>query len=358
MFFPLLFLMIFPSVLCEYRRSVCNNASTYKEGSAYSTNLKRVINDLSRNAPQSSGFNTSYRGQSRNKVYGLLQYMGNISAAKCSNCSMEANSTIQELCGNDIGGQVWMDNCFLRYDNSNFISTLDTNFAFLENTQDVTQGSLTASKRITFGLLSDLIDKACLPASMRFFSGKSEYSSTMGNEKASGQVYGLVQCWRDISIKDCRNCLSQAKEALECCCYTKQGAQAMSGSCTLRNEIYPFVDPPAPPSIPPSITKSPEDFNDNNKLGEGGFGPVYKGTTRDGKQIAVKKLSARSAQGKREFINEVELVANIQHRNLVNLLGCCTERTERLLVYEYLPNKGLDTFLFGESIMNHFFLPE
>ncbi|GLJ22417.1 hypothetical protein SUGI_0421950 [Cryptomeria japonica] len=101
-----------------------------------------------------------------------------------------------------------------------------------------------------------------------------------------------------------------------------------------------------------------EDFNDNNKLGEGGFGPVYKGTTRDGKQIAVKKLSARSAQGKREFINEVELVANIQHRNLVNLLGCCTERTERLLVYEYLPNKGLDTFLFGESIMNHFFLPE
>ncbi|GLJ22414.1 hypothetical protein SUGI_0421920 [Cryptomeria japonica] len=356
--------MIFPSVLCEYRRSVRNNASTYKEGSAYSTNLKRVINDLSRNAPQSSGFNTSYRGHSPNKVYGLLQCMGNISAAKCSNCSMEANSTIQEVCGNDIGGQVWMHNCFLRYDNSNFISTLDTNFAFLENTQDVTQGNLAASKRITFGLLSDLIDKACLPASMGFFSGKSEHSSTMRNEKASGQVYGLVQCWRDISIKDCRNCFSQEKEALESCCYTKQGAHAMSGSCTLRYEIYPFVDPPAPPSIPPSlppsippsITKSPvyepspmrsnkssgrlwmilgiiigsivifagcslailrkfksavsrkpvtlvreneEDFNDNNKLGEGGFGPVYKGKTRDGNQIAVKKLSAMSAQGKR-----------------------------------------------------------
>ncbi|GLJ22415.1 hypothetical protein SUGI_0421930 [Cryptomeria japonica] len=427
--------MIFPSVLCEYRWSVCNNASTYKEGSAYSTNLKRVISDLSRNAPQSSGFNTSYRGQSPNKVYGLLQCMGNISAAKCSNCSMEANSTIQEVCGNDIGGRVWIDYCFLRYDNSNFISTLDTNFVLLENIKDVTQGNLIASKRITFGLLSDLIDLACLPASMGFFSGKNEYSSTMGNEKASGQVYGLVQCWRDISIKDCRNCLSQAKEALESCCYTKQGAQAMSASCTLRYEIYPFVDPPAPPSITPSLppqilistTKSPgyepspmrsnkssgrlwmilgiiigsivifaacslailrkfksavsrkpvtlvrenedvlqrrlfkkeqisftletlieatEDFNDNNKLGEGGFGPVYKGTTRNGKQIAVKKLSARSAQGKREFMNEVELVANIQHRNLVNLLGCCTERTERLLVYEYLPNKSLDTFLF------------
>ncbi|XP_059075272.1 cysteine-rich repeat secretory protein 38-like [Cryptomeria japonica] len=244
---------------------VCNNASTYKEGSAYSTNLKRVINDLSRNAPQSSGFNTSYRGQSPNKVYGLLQCMGNISAAKCSKCSVEANSTITENCANDIAGRVWIDHCFLRYDNSNFISTLDTNFVFQVNVKSVTQGNLIASKRITFGHLSDLIDKACRPESMGFYSGKSEYSSTMGNEKASGQVYGLVQCWRDISIKDCRNCLSQANEALKSCCYTKQGAQAMSGSCTLRYEIYPFVDPPAPPSIPPSlppsippsITKSP-----------------------------------------------------------------------------------------------------
>ncbi|KAH9317732.1 hypothetical protein KI387_019501, partial [Taxus chinensis] len=79
---------------------------------------------------------------------------------------------------------------------------------------------------------------------------------------------------------------------------------------------------------------------------EGGFGAVYKGTTRDRKEIAVKKLSARSTQGKKEFMNEVQLVAGVQHRNLVKLLGCCVEGDERLLVYEYLPNRSLDTFLF------------
>eukprot|EP01018_Ginkgo_biloba_P036593 Gb_07082 [translate_table: standard] len=83
-----------------------------------------------------------------------------------------------------------------------------------------------------------------------------------------------------------------------------------------------------------------------NKLGEGGFGPVYKGGTPDGVEIAVKKLSVRSGQGKREFLNEVKLVAKIQHRNLVKLLGSCVEGAERLLVYEYLPNKSLDTVLF------------
>eukprot|EP00253_Pinus_taeda_P022062 PITA_22062 len=95
-----------------------------------------------------------------------------------------------------------------------------------------------------------------------------------------------------------------------------------------------------------------ENFDDENKLGEGGFGAVYKGTTEDGKEIAVKKLSLTSLQGKREFMNEVELVAKIQHRNLVNLLGCCAEGSERLLVYEYLPNKSLDKILFDPNKRN------
>jgi serine/threonine protein kinase len=85
-------------------------------------------------------------------------------------------------------------------------------------------------------------------------------------------------------------------------------------------------------------------FHEGNKLGEGGFGPIYKGITSDGIEIAVKKLSLRSAQGTGEFMNEINLVAKIQHRNLVKLLGFCVDGPERLLVYEY---KSLDTFLFN-----------
>jgi len=98
-----------------------------------------------------------------------------------------------------------------------------------------------------------------------------------------------------------------------------------------------------------TLIEATDNFHEDKKLGEGGFGPVYKGTTRDGNEIAVKKLSVESGQGKVEFMNEVELVANVQHRNLVKLIGCCAEGPERLLVYEYLPNRSLDTFVFDSE---------
>ncbi|OMO64900.1 hypothetical protein COLO4_31713 [Corchorus olitorius] len=91
-------------------------------------------------------------------------------------------------------------------------------------------------------------------------------------------------------------------------------------------------------------------FSNENKLGQGGFGPVYKGTLPDGKEIAVKRLSRTSGQGLLEFKNEVMLIAGLQHRNLVRLLGCCLEKNEKLLVYEYMPNKSLDVFLFERNM--------
>ncbi|TVU38510.1 hypothetical protein EJB05_11884 [Eragrostis curvula] len=88
-------------------------------------------------------------------------------------------------------------------------------------------------------------------------------------------------------------------------------------------------------------------FSDANKLGAGGFGPVYLGKFPGGEEVAVKRLCRNSGQGLEEFKNEVILIAKLQHRNLVRLLGCCIQGEEKILVYEYMPNKSLDAFLFS-----------
>ncbi|CAN6683954.1 unnamed protein product [Malus baccata var. baccata] len=92
-----------------------------------------------------------------------------------------------------------------------------------------------------------------------------------------------------------------------------------------------------------------EDFNPSNKLGEGGYGPVYKGTLSDGRVVAVKQLSISSHQGKSQFVTEIATISAVQHRNLVKSYGCCIEGSHRILVYEYLENKSLDQALFGTS---------
>ncbi|XP_040362054.1 G-type lectin S-receptor-like serine/threonine-protein kinase RKS1 isoform X2 [Rosa chinensis] len=98
-----------------------------------------------------------------------------------------------------------------------------------------------------------------------------------------------------------------------------------------------------------TVATATNNFSIENKLGEGGFGSVYKGILYDGKEIAVKRLSKFSGQGVEEFKNEVLLIAKLQHRNLVKILGCCFEDEEKILIYEYLPNKSLDCFIFNET---------
>jgi serine/threonine protein kinase len=119
-------------------------------------------------------------------------------------------------------------------------------------------------------------------------------------------------------------------------------------------------------------------FDEDNKLGEGGFGVVYKvpiiyiiikfyifsvlvtqyhhlykESLPDNQEIAVKRLSHSSRQGVEELKNELVLVAKLQHKNLVRLVGVCLEDHEKLLVYEYMPNKSLDIILFGMLLLLH-----
>nr|CAB3472380.1 unnamed protein product [Digitaria exilis] len=138
---------------------------------------------------------------------------------------------------------------------------------------------------------------------------------------------------------------------------TGAGAGA-SGRAEEGDEWSLFIDLPV-------LEAATDGFSDDNLLGRGGFGPVYKainprfaplhfpslpvlgsGVLQDGQQIAVKKLSLRSRQGVQEFLNEVRLLLKVQHRNLVSLLGCCASSGQKMLVYPYFPNGSLDHILF------------
>nr|GEV29823.1 G-type lectin S-receptor-like serine/threonine-protein kinase At4g27290 [Tanacetum cinerariifolium] len=101
------------------------------------------------------------------------------------------------------------------------------------------------------------------------------------------------------------------------------------------------------------VAKATDNFSDSNKIGEGGFGPVYKGVLEDGQEVAVKRLSETSQQGINEFKNELIFIAKLQHRNLVKLLGYCIHGDEMILIYEYMvigwcvpntPSHGADPF--------------
>ncbi|KAH9654524.1 Receptor-like serine/threonine-protein kinase [Citrus sinensis] len=129
-------------------------------------------------------------------------------------------------------------------------------------------------------------------------------------------------------------------------CYFRRTAIKSKGTSTPAAEYFDSDTPNLQVFSFSDIKAATNNFSSANKLGEGGFGPVYKGNLPRGQEFAVKRLSATSTQGLEEFKNEVSLTARLQHVNLLRVLGYCTERDENMLIYEYLPNKSLDLYLF------------
>uniref|UniRef100_A0A6N2NDK8 Protein kinase domain-containing protein n=1 Tax=Salix viminalis TaxID=40686 RepID=A0A6N2NDK8_SALVM len=191
-----------------------------------------------------------------------------------------------------------------------------------------------------------------------------------------------VQCTPDLSEEQCSSCLLDVFRLSNCCngnVKGKIGAKLNYPSCNLRWEVVNFFNgtleilPPPPQVLSPTSLPAPsqavdeiesaeslqfafntirdatEEFSEKNMLGQGGFGAVYKGVLPSGQEIAVKRLSKNSGQGDLEFKNEVLLVAKLQHRNLVRLLGFCLQGIERLLIYEFVPNASLDHFIFDPT---------
>uniref|UniRef100_A0A0D9W9H7 non-specific serine/threonine protein kinase n=1 Tax=Leersia perrieri TaxID=77586 RepID=A0A0D9W9H7_9ORYZ len=122
-----------------------------------------------------------------------------------------------------------------------------------------------------------------------------------------------------------------------------------------QQELYSIVGRPNVFSYS-ELRSATENFSSSNRLGEGGYGAVYKGKLTDGRVVAVKQLSQTSHQGKKQFATEIETISRVQHRNLVKLYGCCLEGNNPLLVYEYMENGSLDKALFGTSYFISMFI--
>ncbi|CAA7405641.1 unnamed protein product [Spirodela intermedia] len=332
------------------------------------------------------------------RVYGLALCRGDAGANKCQECHAGVARDAAERCPGNKGATIFYEFCHLRYSDQDFFGSSTGTEYYMSNAEN-------ASDAPTFErLLGDPLDNLTIRAvssERRFATGRVDFSNLQ-------KIYALVQCTRDLAPEICDVCLRGEIGYTPEFCKSKKGARVTGGSCYLQYEVDPFFNisaatdplPPPPPPVlrhtspPPAGTPAAGDtknssilivaitvvltvslasmatiwicirrkrrtkiietlklatmnFSDQNKLGEGGFGVVYKGVLADRQLIAVKRVVTSSGQGIGELMNEVALVAKLQHRNLVRLMGYCLQAQEKLLVYEYLPNKNLDRLLFG-----------
>ncbi|XP_077243471.1 cysteine-rich receptor-like protein kinase 25 isoform X2 [Tasmannia lanceolata] len=236
-------------------------------------------------------------------VYGFVQCDPDLSGNECSRCLQGAVSEIPTCCGGKQGGRVVGIICNFRYEINPFVEATQVAPA-----------------------------PAPLPPSPPPLPPPPANNTTRGSKRSSsGTTIAIVVPLVVAAMLLAAICV--------CVLRKKTKAATADGDETIESLQFSLA----------TIRAATNNFSEENKLGQGGFGAVFKGRMSDGLEVAVKRLSRNSGQGVEEFMNEVSLVAKLQHRNLVRLLGCCVEGEEKLLVYEYVPNKSLDNFLFDPT---------
>ncbi|KAL5070210.1 hypothetical protein RYX36_021097 [Vicia faba] len=234
---------------------------------------------------------------SNSSVYGLAQCVNGLTSDQCEQCLVNASRTLLTCCEGKQGARALLAWCNIRYDSYKFYNTTD--------------------------------DSSSLPPP---FSGKNK----SGSKTRTVLIVVLVT---GSTILLCLGCYFLIRRSAWKKYKTLMRENFGDESAALQSLQYSLS----------TIEAATKKFSSENKIGRGGFGEVYKGILIDGRQIAVKKLSRSSGQGGVEFINEVLLIAKLQHRNLVTLTGFCLEDQEKMLIYEYVPNKSLDYFLFDRN---------
>ncbi|XP_014491835.2 cysteine-rich receptor-like protein kinase 10 isoform X2 [Vigna radiata var. radiata] len=387
--------------------SNCVNSTQQTLSSAYQTNLDRILTWMPLDAATSHGYNHTTIG-TNSSVYGLYDCGGDAVGYFCQFCVSTAANQAPQLCPNRVSAVVWNDYCVIRYSNEDFFGKAMTSQIWhslgtrnISNITEIQKGE---------SFVTSLIRKATNETNQLYYKEGFNLSATESRYSVVQCTRDLTneacrQCLEDILAevpKCCEqkvtwmvwsgSCLiryddhmfyllaNQPPSAPEpnaqdklggnnrskiliitfsvvgpifiscfilyCFCHRKRLRKGLPLSSLHKIQSEEMWNPDLPRIPLITILQSTDNFSEASKLGEGGFGPVYKGTLPDGKQIAVKRLSQFSGQGSEEFNNEVMFIAKLRHRNLVRLLACCSEEKEKILVYEYLPNKSLDFHLF------------
>ncbi|MED6209684.1 hypothetical protein PIB30_057160 [Stylosanthes scabra] len=355
-----------------------NDKGNYTRNSTYHKNLNTLLSTLTSDTKIDYGFYNSSYGQNGDKVNAVGLCQGDLNQNDCRSCLNDSRIVLQRHCPNQKEAVGWYDHCMLQYSNRTIFGTgyvQNTPMVYLVNKDNAT--NVDAFKQERASLMSDLRNNVSAAGD----SGR-KYAAGSVTGTDFQTIYGVVQCTPDLSSQKCDECLEGNVDVTVN--DGKKGGRVLTPRCHIRYETYRFFqfqpstsgDALLPPSLSPNnrnttssssngqaedveimtngslqldfdtLRVATSDFSNSNKLGQGGFGAVYKGQLSNGQMIAVKRLSKDSGQGATEFKNEVLLLAKLQHRNLVKLIGFCLEGIERLLIYEFVSNKSLDYFIF------------
>ncbi|KAK3138407.1 hypothetical protein QOZ80_5AG0368540 [Eleusine coracana subsp. coracana] len=260
------------------------------------------------------------------KIYGMAQCTGDLGGDDCYSCLDRAAAYIPTYWGRKQGGQAILWSCFVRFESAIFYNVHAAEIA-----------------------MSSSPALAPVPAPGDGSPNYSNHSSQGSTDAATGA--GMSQTVRTALLASVPVTVTMLVlmfvAVLTCKKNRKPYRHVRVASNRLGDEETGSLEPFQYDLS--TLRAATDNFSEQNKLGQGGFGPVYKGILQNGKNIAVKRLSATSEQGQAEMKNEIVLVAKLQHKNLVRLLGFCMEQDENLLVYEFLSNKSLNKILYGPT---------
>jgi hypothetical protein len=213
---------------------ICSSPENFTTNDPFDTNLQQLAGNLSNETPTNAGFSLGSRGQGPYEVYGLALCQVNVPYADCWSCVATASKEIQNHCPNSKGATIWYEKCLFKYRNENFFGHLDLHGVGLCSPNSVSE-SIISFNETKVNLWSQLA-KETLRSQNLYAVGSSELNG------GSDKLYGFTQCTRDISSLDCGVCLRFVFKKLSQYCDGKDGGRISSGSCSVRYEMYEFLN--------------------------------------------------------------------------------------------------------------------